>query len=219
MTKNEITFTVLSDLQIDPATTALIRTRFMHTDLTPGHPPTLYAMAGIPGSGKSGFVDAALADGRYPKNALLVDPDRVMQMIPDYLRDMADRGSETAFQNWELPTRAFTYDLLNEAIEKRFNIVQDMGMVRRENLDRVRQMKALGYRFEMSYLYCPASEAIRRLQYRARHTAADMVMERESTLKFLLPEYMAIADKFTVYDNSDPALPFQQTSFDKLPKA
>jgi predicted ABC-type ATPase len=213
MTKDEIAFTVLTDRQIDAAAAALIRSKFLHAGLTPGNPPTLYAMAGIPGSGKSGFVDTALKDGRYPANALLVDPDRVMQLIPDYLRDLADRGSETAFQNWELPTRAYTYGMLDEAIRKRFNIVQDMGMVRRENLNRVKQMKELGYRFEMTYLYCPASEAIRRLEYRARHTAAEMVIEREATLNVLLPEYVAIADTFTV---SDPALPFQPSSLEKI---
>lgn len=210
---------ILSERQIEAQATAMLRAKFLPSTLTVPETPVIYAMAGIPGCGKSVFVDKGLENGTFPKNAVIIDPDRVMQLIPDYLRDLADRGSETAFRNWELPARNFAYGILNEAAAKGFSIVQDMGSVRRENYERFKMLKARGYRFEMTYVYCPVEEALRRLQGRARFTAPAMVRERFTSLNALLPLYLEIADKFTVLDNSDPALPFQISSMDKLPKA
>ncbi len=209
--------TVISERTMDPATAARLRLQFLPKDLTPQDQPIVYAMAGIPGSGKSVYVDAAIERGELPRNAYLLDPDRVMMAMPEYIDDISMMGAASAFRHWEIPARLLAYDMAQEAAEKRYHIIQDMGSVRRENLDRLSQFKQRGYRIQMTYVFCPVDEALRRLQTRAgRYTAAAMVKERAASLNLLLPAYVDLCDSFRVLDNSDPDHPFQETTLDAV---
>lgn len=203
--------TVLTERTIPVDVQAALHARFLPDSLTPADKPVIYAMAGIPGAGKSQYVDAAIESGIFPKNAFLLDPDRVMQALPAYAEDMKTLGAEKAFERWEIPARDLAYQFFAEAADRKFNIIQDMGSVRRENYERLKQLKARGYRIEMTYVYCPVEIAISRLPDRLRHTGAAMVRERADALKLLLPLYRDLADTFTVLDNSDLSHPFRRS--------
>ncbi|WP_435641974.1 AAA family ATPase [Micavibrio aeruginosavorus] len=159
--------------------------------------PTVYCMAGIPGSGKSTYVDAAIACGDFPANAFILNPDRVMEALPAYHDDVATLGAVAAFERWEMPCRTLAYDLLDRAAASRLNIIKDMGCARVENYDMLVRLKSSGYRLHMVHLDCPVDLALARIQTRARHTPATMVRERAASLAALLPQYRALADHFS----------------------
>lgn len=212
-----IELTVISERVMDPATARRLAAQFLPSSLVSVKSPVIHAMAGIPGAGKSVYVDEAIARGDLPQNAFILDPDRIMMAMPEYVDDLTLMGAVTAFRHWEIPARLLAYELADQAAQKRFNIIQDMGSVRRENYDRLAQFKTRGYRLEMTYIYCPVDEALRRLQTRStRHTAADMVRERASSLNMLLRPYTELVDQFTVLDNSDLDHPFRVTTLDAV---
>lgn len=216
-TPEPLELTVISERTMDPATAARLRLQFLPKDLTPQDHPTVYAMAGIPGSGKSEYVNAALGRGDLPRNAYLLDPDRVMMAMPEYIDDISMIGAATAFRNWEIPARLLAYEMAETAAQNRYHIIQDMGSVRRENFDRLSQLKQRGYRLEMTYIFCPVDEALRRLETRVvRHTATAMVKERASSLNLLLPAYVELCDSFRALDNSDLNHPYQETTLEAL---
>lgn len=160
--------------------------------------PIVYCMAGIPGAGKSTFVDAALQRGEFPANAFLLDPDRVMNAIPQYINDLDTVGAVEAFSKWELPARELAYAMLDDAARLRCDIIKDMGCARRENYDRLKALKDSGYGVRMYYIECTATDALKRIQSRLRHTPEDMIRERVESLAGLLPLYRDLADEFMV---------------------
>lgn len=155
-------------------------------------------MAGIPASGKSRFVDAAIEQGIFPRNAFLLDPDRVMNAIAGYQHDFQNLGAQGAFERWEMPARALAYAMLDEAVTLRADIIKDMGCARMENFEKLKTMKQAGYRICMSYIDCPVELALRRAAARPRHTPESMIRERAESLAALLPLYRSLADEFTV---------------------
>jgi predicted ABC-type ATPase len=165
-------------------------------------PPTLYAMAGIPGSGKSTYVDHAQHQGLFPKNIALIDPDRVMQAIPAYHDDVAKIGAEAAFTKWEMPVRQLTYDFYDDSAAQNLTIIQDMGSARPEFLERFSRLKQQGYLVHITYIFCPLDIALKRMATRPRFTPESLVRERHDSLAKLLPLYHDLADQFTVLDNS-----------------
>ena len=154
-------------------------------------------MAGIPGSGKSTFVDSAIMRGDFPADAFILNPDRVMESLPAYHTDTQTLGAIAAFEKWEMPCRALAYAMLDDAVAMRLNIIKDMGCARRENYDMLTRIKTAGYRIHMVYLDCDADVAIARIQTRPRYTPESMVYNRMGTLKNLLPLYRELADEFT----------------------
>jgi predicted ABC-type ATPase len=160
--------------------------------------PTLYAMAGIPGAGKSRFVNNALQSGAFPADAFILDPDRVMNALPEYQDSVKQDGYEVAFMRFEMPARDLAYAMLQDAVDARMHIIKDMGCARRENFEKLQAIKKSGYRLEMFYIPCTIETALTRIANRARHTPEDMVRERAESLGTLLPDYQKIADRFTV---------------------
>jgi predicted ABC-type ATPase len=163
--------------------------------------PVLCAMAGIPGAGKSTFVNHALETGRFPRDAFILDPDRVMQALPEYQASFQHDGAEAAFARWEMPARELAYAMLDKAVQGRMNIIKDMGCARMENFEKLRAIKSAGYRLEMFYIPCPIETALARITTRPRHTPKEMIIERAAALKALIPLYQTLADDFHVVDN------------------
>jgi predicted ABC-type ATPase len=209
--------TVISETEIDPQTAKHIESILLPATGPISETPTVYAMAGIPGAGKSEFVKGAIERGEFPRDAFILDPDRVMQALPTYQDDLALSGKQTAFRKWEIPARLLAYHLADQATTRKIDIIQDMGGVRREDYNRLMQYKNRGYRIEMTYIYCGVDECLRRVGKRTtRHTAEEMVRERNESLRLLLPEYVKMVDAFRVFDNSDMAHPFKPTTLEKL---
>jgi predicted kinase len=208
---------VISETQIDEATAALIARQFLPDGLPAANPRIVYAMLGIPGSGKSEYVDAAIKRGEFPARAFVLDPDRVMQALPAYQDELALSGKQTAYRHWEIPARLLAYKLSQQAAVRGVAIIQDMGGVRREDFDRLMVFKALGYQLHFTYVHCPVEECLRRVAAQTtRHTAEAMVRERDQSLRLLLPEYAKVADQFRVLDNSSDATPYRETTLAAL---
>ena len=87
--------------------------------------PTIYAIAGIPGAGKTTFRDKALRNGLLPESAFVYDCDAVMEQIPDYLADLERFGGQTAFLNWELAARQIALQQLEQRVAQQQDIIYD----------------------------------------------------------------------------------------------
>ena len=184
-------------MTIDPTIINAIRDQFLG-GVSSSPVPTVYCMAGIPGAGKSTFVDAALQRGEFPRQAFLLDPDRVMNAIPQYRDDLQTLGAIEAFSKWELPARHLAYAMLDDAAHIKGDIIKDMGCARMENYDKLKALKQSGYRVQMYYIDCPVPDALERIEHRPRHTPEQLVRDRASGLVELLPLYQNLADEFTV---------------------
>jgi predicted ABC-type ATPase len=163
----------------------------------------IHSMAGIPGSGKTTFVEKAMAAGTFPRAAFVLDPDRVMQSLPEYMRDYSRLGAAEAFALWEMPARELAYEMAENAAARGLPIVKDMGCARQENIDMLAAIKARGYRLIVHYLSCDVEEALRRIGARERHTPENLVRERDASIRMLLPQLRALADEFYAYKNTE----------------
>lgn len=164
--------------------------------------PVVYAMAGIPGSGKSAFVAQALANGLFPAKAFLLAPDKVMEAIPAYWRDVEYQGAQPAFDLWEMPARTLAYDMAAQAADLGYDIIKDMGCVRPENWQMLENLKNRGYRVEMHLIKCEVGEAIRRVALRSRYFPPEQVISRAAALETLLARYAHVPDALNVHDNT-----------------
>lgn len=173
-----------------------------------GRTPCVYAMAGIPGSGKSTFVKNALDRHYFPREAFILNPDIVMEQIQPYRRDKDLLGAEAAFTKWEMPSRVLAYELAREAGTKRHDIIKDMGMVRAENWRMLMDLRAKGYKIVLHHIVCDVDVAVARCAGRDRYFSAQKVYERARELDTLLADFSDICDSILRFDNSDLANPF-----------
>jgi len=164
--------------------------------------PVIHATCGIPGAGKSTFVDAKIAAGAFPDNAFILNPDRVMQILPEYLADAAAVGTQTAYETWEMPARKLSYDMAEQAIALRAHIIKDMGCVRVENYTMLSRLKRKGYTVYMYYIHCNINMAIHRVHQRDFRISDAQIRERYHSLQARLPDYKRLADNFLICDGS-----------------
>jgi predicted ABC-type ATPase len=171
--------------------------------------PQLFATCGIPGAGKTTFVDAKLASGEFPADAFILNPDRVMLALPEYQADRDARGAQAAYQTWELPCRDLAYAMADYAAAQRFNVIKDMGCANPLSLRFVENAKSDGYGVFMYHIHCDLDEAYRRIDQRDFQISRDAVKQRYDLLQKLLPSYKSVANHFYDFDNTDLAMPFQ----------
>jgi len=195
---------------ISEKSAADVRTQFLSNVGVGKHSPTIFSMAGIPGAGKTTFVNKMIEIGVLPSDAFVFAPDEVMEFLREYEKDLQKYGEEKAFQNWELNARELTYEMYGVALAQRMTIIKDMGCVRQENYNMLEKAKQQGYKVDFSYIYCPPDIAFERAKERERFTPEDMFYERYESLKTLLPLYRELSDEFSIYDNSDLKVPFRR---------
>lgn len=165
--------------------------------------PVIHATCGIPGAGKSTFVNAKIDAGAFPDNAFILNPDRVMQILPEYIVDKDKIGAQMAYEKWEMPARELAYDMAEHAVAMRAHIIKDMGCVRIENYDMLLRLKQAGYRLYMYYIHCDIDTAIRRVHQRDFRIPDVQIRERYNNLQARLPDYRQLADSFRLYDCAD----------------
>jgi len=171
--------------------------------ITPQSSPKLYATCGIPGAGKSYFVDIKLDTGDFPTDAYILNPDRLMVALPEYMNDAEKHGAQTAYETWELPVRDLAYQFADETVANKGNIIKDMGCANPLSLDLIKRAKSDGYHITMFYIYCDSTEAFRRINQRDFQISQTEVIDRLNMLGKLIPDYKEIADEFLMLDNSD----------------
>ena len=195
---------------ISKASISQLRHQMLHS-LVESENPTVYAMAGIPASGKSTFVATAQARGEFPVSAFVLNPDLVMTALPEYQKIAREEGLVAAFDMYEMPARELAYELFAEAVEQQVDIIKDMASARQENYEMLQGLKRKGYRLYMFYIAVELDEAIRRSAARpGRHTPVELIRERSHSLKLLLPEYRGLVDEFHAFDNNDQKRPYRR---------
>ena len=195
----------------------LMHDQFVGADLPAHDHPTVYAMCGIPGAGKSSFVKQMRATGVFPEQAFTLNPDMVMEALPEYCQLKSQSGAEEAFLQLEMPTRDLAYSMLGIAQERRLDIIKDMGCTRQENLNKLIDLKSSGYRIKTHYIEVDPETAIRRIQTRERHTPTAMIHERYEALRELLPQLRGLSDEFLTYNNDQDSQPAIEATKEEKP--
>jgi len=159
--------------------------------------PVFLHMLGIPGSGKTSFVEVLVPE-LAKRPPVVVGFDRLMAVIPEY-RDAMNR--EEAFNHYELPARAAGYFLLNELLVKRADILLDHGGSFPEHIDMLKYARdELGYRLIIVRMLTNAGTAKKRIEVRqdseGRHTPVNYVDEREKIIGGLLKSYKNLTDYY-----------------------
>ena len=159
--------------------------------------PVLVHMFGIPGSGKTTFINNHKSE--Y-SDYLIIGFDDLMEMIPGYKQDLKKLGSVQAYNNWVIPARIAGYELLRRAIETHKNIIFDHGGTPLCHQELLRNVKLLGYKTKMIYLSCPLQTAIERTVEREkqihRHTPQQTIIERFELTQKTAETYKSIVDEF-----------------------
>lgn len=163
----------------------------------------MYATCGIPGAGKSHFVDMKLRCDEFPQNSYILNPDRVMVETPEYELDAKNLGAQAAYQKWELPVRELAYEMADEALEKRVHIIKDMGCANPLSLDLIKRLKSAGYRVEMFHIQCDVDTALKRINHRDFKISEKAVNDRWEALNNMLTQYRKLADEFVELDNNN----------------
>lgn len=175
----------------------------------------MYCVAGASGVGGSTFTERCLADGTFPKNAYVMDPDRVMEKMPEYQELLKAQGVQAAFEACEMPARELAESMFRDARGRKANIVIDMSFSRHEFVEMLRGAKEREYRIEFYHIRCDADEAARRVAERQRYTSPEKIYERAQALEQLMPFYAQFIDTYRLLDNSDPGCPFRLVSCNK----
>lgn len=183
---------------------------------TAKHVPTVYAMAGIPAAGKSTFVEMMQSKGEFPKEAFILNPDLVLNSLPEYIEDCKNSGAEKAFNTWDIPCRDLAYNLFEKAANHKLDIIKDMGNARLENIEKLQHLKKSGYCIKVFFIYLNTDIAIKRMQERERHTPVEMIVERAASLKTLVTDLQNVADVFQAYDNSGVKCDYKEISVEEL---
>lgn len=160
--------------------------------------PTLIHMLGIPASGKSTFYHND-KDTKY-KDFVFVSFDFVMEAHQKYHEDVINLGSIEAFAKWELPARIAGYELLRRAVELKKNIFFDHSGAPKCHQELLQNVKTLGYKTQMYYIYCSPEVAIKRAKERElitqRHTPEKLIIDRVEMVENNKEAYKKIVDVF-----------------------
>ena len=168
--------------------------------------PQLIGFGGGPGAGKSFLYEKMKTKGQLPKNAVLHDPDLVMQSIPQYREDaMSDPVS--AFKNWELPARQLAHEILLKALVAGYHIIYIRTFTLPDSLRFAYAVKTFGYTFDMHLVTCDLDVAQTRAREREnktkRHIPPEAVTQRHQAFLRLMPDIIRIADRYFIYENNE----------------
>ncbi len=160
--------------------------------------PRIFAVAGIPGAGKTTFIQKQILAGVFPQDAFIHDCDAVMLNLAGYQEDLQRNGPEFAFSKWELPARRLAEEALVQAVEHRQDIIYDRSCALTSCLTFIESLvKESGYELFFYFLEIDVQRAVQRTQAReqetGRHIPLSIIEDRAKTLEQLLPVYRALA--------------------------
>lgn len=196
---------------MSPASKALIEDIFLGKTVSQ-ELPVIHATCGIPGAGKTTFVDLKLKNRTFPSNAFILNPDRVMAVLPEFIDDKEKYGAQKAYEKWEMPCRDLAYELAERAIAQRSHIIKDMGCVRPENLEMLQRIKQSGYALHIHYIECDIETAKSRVHQRDFQISDNEIHARHESLQNILPQYRMFADSFAIYTNTHSAELFKKSA-------
>jgi predicted kinase len=183
---------------LDPVVADNLLEQYLH-HAQPVEAPVILHTLGVPGSGKSTFLNA------YNKhNKVVISFDDIMENIQSYQQDRNLLGVEYAFQRWELCARAIGYELLFRAIARRLNIIFDNSGSRRDHVELLQELKNI-HRYTVNIIHFDISEelALARAAQRERYLPPHYIPERRKVIESLLPDYKILADRFDTIHAQD----------------
>ncbi len=159
--------------------------------------PVLIHMLGIPGAGKSTFLEILRKKWNSASPAYLLGFDQIMTDIAAY-QAIADK--DAAFAKYELPARETGYRLLDNLMIKRANILFDNGGSAAHHLDLLQHAKNVGYYVVLVSITAPLNTAQQRIDARAaleaRTTPPHYLSERHEKLAALEMQYRRLTPAF-----------------------
>lgn len=162
--------------------------------------PIIDHMLGIPGSGKSTYVQKYKDSGRLAHDAVILSFDQIMESLPGYQTDALLLGAKAAFNKWEMAARAIGYTILAEATQRAINVVFDHGGATGSRHGHVNLLKVLkeqyGYTVRMHHIDAPMDICLQRVSRRSRHLDPQVIPVRHAILASLIPDYKANAHFF-----------------------
>lgn len=162
-----------------------------------GQKPTLTLLGGRGGSGKSWFKDKVYTE----KHAIVVDPDEIKGMLPEYEGWNAHQVHEESSDIME--------QIISFSRQMGCNVVLDATMKSAKSaLKKVDEFKGAGYRVEAHYMHLPRQEAAKRAVQRflgktQRYVPVDVVLGNTENEK-VFDQVREHADKWSFRDNNVP---------------
>lgn len=182
--------------------------------------PVLVHTLGIPGAGKSTFLNILQQKWNLDTPACLLGFDQIMTEMPEY-QDFDDISA--AFAACEIPARETGYRLLDNLIARRAHILFDNGGSAAHHVDLLQEAKNAGYRIVIVSLTVPIALAQQRVDSRLmqenRATPPHYLIERLEKIMRLDGQYRHIADAFyELPNNGDDAVLFQRKAVELVNK-
>lgn len=172
----------------------------------PSPRPFLLHMLGIPGAGKTTFLDILLQNWPSTIDAkpTLLGFDQVMQALPCY-QSYPDK--EAAFASLELPARAAGYSILERLLEKKTSILFDNGGSAPSHPDLLlRARDTHGFQIIFVSIVTKTEAARARVDARAiaagQHTPLHYLEERAQKLQHLMGVYRTLTPHFFEIENT-----------------
>lgn len=167
--------------------------------------PQLIGIGGGPGSGKTFFYECMRDKCAFPTEAVIHDPDLVMQSIPEYKKD-ALIDPVKAFEKWELPARQLANNILLKALLAKYNIIYIRSFALADSLKFVKAAKEFGYKFDVHIMTCEEKIALDRAEERERitkrHIPPNTLIQRHKAVLDLIPNITSLADNYFIYENN-----------------
>lgn len=164
--------------------------------------PLFTVIGGGIGSGKSTFYKKSKIMGVHH------DPDAVLNQIKGYQDDTKSGIAEDirkAFAKWELPARELSEEILDQALNQKFDIVYSRTCSTDETPQFLKDVKGKGYKIIFNGIYADLKMCLERAQRRMkienRYSPPEVVTERHQKFLKLLPLYKEIADDFYFYQS------------------
>lgn len=173
-------------------------------DLIPQENPSLFAIGGSPGAGKTTWRQHVYSQ---MVNVHLHDMDEVLIRLPGYQKDLALGEPILAFQKWWPTAREISEKLVQYAIESRYPIIYDRTCGAEGSYFDLAQAKKRGYRISLIGLCIDVDLAYIRVAEREKKTKRAMpraiVDEYRARFSALWPYYLLLANEAALYESNE----------------
>ena len=164
--------------------------------------PILLQISGIPGAGKSTYCKTHLMP-----DFLYISFDNIMLELLGYKDEVVKNGIESAYKKYEMPARAIGYELLNQAIKLKLNIMLEHSGTNKAHLELFKNIKNKGYQTAVNFIVCDVGVALKRSKDREieqkRHVPEELILERAKFFNNFIEEYSGVTSNINIYDGSN----------------
>lgn len=178
-------------------TDALINHFLSHGQV--GDTPLFIHVSGIPGAGKTTYIDANEQPGM-----VRIQFDLIMKHLKEYDKMVQEKGAAIAFSAFEMPARVIGYELLRQALAAHYNIIFEHSL-NPIHTDLYHFLHANGYTTHLVFINCSVEVALNRVREReliiGRHTPADFITQRFKLAQEYLPRFKELAHTCSLLDS------------------